>query len=154
MTYTKPWEYSSGYTFTLDEFQRLFEKPHTYQVYPFGSTNRTPYIPLSPSQIHVTTFVGYVRELEEAWHGRDADDPAFGVSLAVGVVTTLLGPPEVSGAMDEKEALERPEEEGLDPQWLQLKWGVAVVSRAFDVWAAFEHGLPQEDVVRNGRNLL
>lgn len=98
--------------------------------------------------MRIATFISYVRELQGAWHGRDAGDSAFGVSLAVGVVTTLLGPPEVDGGMDEKERLEGEEEEGQEPQWLQLKWGVAVVSRAFDVWSAFKHGLPHGDVVR------
>lgn len=51
--------------------------------------------------------------------------------------------------MEQKEESGGREEAGLEPQRLHLKWGVAVVSRAFDVWSALAHGLPQEDVVRD-----
>lgn len=56
--------------------------------------------------------------------------------------------------MEQEEGSRERGEAGLDPQWLRLKWGVAVVSRAFDVWSAFTHGLPREDVVRYSLNLM
>lgn len=89
----------------------------------------------------------------KAWHGHEEGDAAFGVSLAVCVVTTLLGLPAADGATEQRQGSRGRGEAGLEPHWLQLKWGVAVVSRAFDVWSAFAHGLPQEDVVRDIINL-
>ena len=66
----------------------------------------------------------------------------------------MLGPAQADAAMEQEGGGRECGEGVLDAHWLRLKWGVAVVSRAFDVWSASVHGLPLEDVVRDSTKLM
>lgn len=86
-------------------------------------------------QRYTDRFVTYVDELKLTW---DRPEPEHGISLAVRVVRDLRGP--------SKAGCGRAQEEGGEPAWLQLKWGIALAARAFDVTTA-PTSLPVADMV-------
>lgn len=79
-------------------------------------------------QGYVDDLISYVKKKKDSWSRRDERDANFGASLAVDVVKTL------SGGDCPKEACEgKPHGE---PEWLRLKWGIAIAARALDVCSA------------------
>lgn len=81
-----------------------------------------------PLQRYVQDLISFVRTQQNSWSGREDSDTDFGVSLAVDVITTLQGKDTQAGAKAGKS--------NGEPMWLKLKWGMAVASRALDVWSA------------------
>ena len=75
----------------------------------------------------------YVSELSDGWHGH-ALTPAYGATIATGVIEMLLG----------KEY--SPKSMGTEPMWLKLYRGMVIASRALDLWAA-PPNTPAEDMV-------
>ena len=89
-------------------------------------------------QKYTDSLVCYIDKLI-TWGGLQAGQgDAYGTSLAVRVVQALLGP--------EKAGNRRRQKKGGEPLWLRLKWGIAIASRAFDVWSA-PSSLPNVDMV-------
>ena len=68
----------------------------------------------------------------------DAPKLSHGVSLALDVVRTLRGPRKVGCDLGI--------EDGGEPLWLHLKWGIALAARALDVRSA-PANLPVADMV-------
>ena len=84
-------------------------------------------------------MVSYVDALKSKWRGVPTHQKlAHGVSLALDVVRTLLGPSKVESGLGI--------EDGSEPLWLQLKWGIALAARALDVRSA-PANLPVADMV-------
>lgn len=74
-------------------------------------------------------LISYVDGLKASWGRIDAAGAtAHGISLAVDVVQTFLGPLRADYNPDQ--------EEGDEPLWRRLKWGTAIAARALDVWSA------------------
>ena len=84
-------------------------------------------------------MVSYVDALKSKWRGVPTHQKlAHGVSLALDVVRTLRGPSKVGCGLGI--------EDGSEPLWLQLKWGIALAARALDVRSA-PANLPVADMV-------
>ena len=84
----------------------------------------------------------FVHNVEAAWQGRSIDDRSHGIELAVWVLRTLMGPTVV-----DVQEIRRGMELGHEPDWLQLKWGLVIVSRGVDVLEAQSMGLKGEKLV-------
>lgn len=86
-------------------------------------------------QRYTDRFIAYVDELKLTW---DDPEPEHGISLAVSVVRELRGPSKAGRGLDQ--------EDGREPAWLELKWGIALAARALDVKTAPKN-LPAADMV-------
>lgn len=91
-------------------------------------------------QIYVDELVTYLKTLANDWIGHAAYDTAYGAFLAVNVVKTFMGENYAGYTIDH--------DGNKDPLWLRLKWGVAIASRALDVWTSCRHGIDDTSVKR------
>ena len=88
---------------------------------------------------YVTTLVDYISKLSDGWRGH-ALTPAYGATIATGVIEMLLG----------KEY--SPKSMGVEPMWLKLYRGIVIASRALDLWAAPpQHPCGRHSGYRNAR---
>ena len=77
----------------------------------------------------VDFLIDYIKEKRDRWSAHDNDEGTeFGASLAVEVVQTLRG-----GDRSNVGPGETPD---IEPEWLKLKWGIAIAARALDVCSA------------------
>eukprot|EP00904_Undaria_pinnatifida_P011040 jgi/Undpi1/7066/HiC_scaffold_21.g09540.m1 len=83
--------------------------------------------------IYVDELVTYLKTLADDWIGHAAYDTAYGAFLAVNVVKTFMGENYPGYTIDH--------DSNEEPLWLRLKWGVAIASRALDVWTSCRHGI-------------
>ena len=82
---------------------------------------------------YATTLVDYIDKLNDGWRGY-ALTPCYGITVATGVIETLLG----------KEF--SPESMGGEPMWLKIHRVIVMTSRTQDLWAA-PPKTPAEDMV-------
>ena len=75
--------------------------------------------------------MAYLNTFADDWIGHAACDTAYGASLAVDVVKTFMGKNFTGYAIGD--------DDDEEPLWLRLKWGVAIASRALDVWTSCRH---------------
>lgn len=85
-------------------------------------------------------MLAYITALRVLWIGYASCDTARGACLAVNVIKTFMGDGCPEFAFTENKV-------GY-PIWLKLKWGVAIASRALDVWTSCRNGFNGDLVSR------
>lgn len=89
-------------------------------------------------------MIDYIEEKRDRWSAHDSDEGTeFGASLAVEVVQTLRGG-------DRPNVAQRETPDG-EPEWLKLKWGIAIAARALDACSASANGYGGDMVRRRRR---